>query len=65
MVLQTIGGACGMGLGVIANEGDYGIECVSGLLATSECLCVSWVLPTRVSGCPILTEFGNVHWCLL
>ena len=29
-----------MGLGIIADEWDYGIECVGGLLETSEHLCV-------------------------
>ena len=43
MASQTIGGAHGMGLGVIANEWDYGIECVSGVSATSEHLCVMGV----------------------
>ena len=43
MASQTMGGARGMGLGVIADEWGYGIECVGGLLATSERLCVMGV----------------------
>ena len=43
MALQTMGGAHGMGLGVIADEWGYGIECVGGLSATSEHLCVTGV----------------------
>ena len=43
MASQTMGGAHGMGLGVVADEWGYGIECVGGLLATSECLCVMGV----------------------
>ena len=43
MASQTMGGAHGMGLGVIVDEWGYSIECVSGLLATSERLCVMGV----------------------
>ena len=43
MASQTMGGACGMGLGVIADEWGYGIECVGGLSVTSERLCVMGV----------------------
>ena len=43
MASQTMGGARGMGLGIIADEWGYGIECVGGLLATSERLCVTGV----------------------
>ena len=43
MASQTMGGAHGMGLGVIADEWRYSIECVGGLSATSECLCVMGV----------------------
>ena len=43
MASQTMGGARGMGLGVVANEWGYGIECVGGLSATSERLCVTGV----------------------
>ena len=43
MASQTMGGARGMGLGVIADEWGYGIECVGGLSATSERLCVMGV----------------------
>ena len=43
MASQTMGGARGMGLGVIADEWRYSIECVGGLLATSERLCVMGV----------------------
>ena len=43
MALQTMGGARGMGLGVIADEWGYGIECVGGLSAASERLCVMGV----------------------
>ena len=43
MALQTMGGARGMGLGVVADEWGYGIECVGGLSATSERLCVMGV----------------------
>ena len=43
MALQTMGGAHGMGLGIVADEWGYGIECVGGLSATSERLCVMGV----------------------
>ena len=43
MASQTMGGARGMGLGVIVDEWGYGIECVGGLSATSERLCVTGV----------------------
>ena len=43
MASQTMGGARGMGLGVIADEWGYSIECVGGLSVTSECLCVTGV----------------------
>ena len=43
MAPQTMGGARGMGLGVVADEWGYGIECVGGLSATSEHLCVTGV----------------------
>ena len=43
MASQTMGGARGMGLGVIADEWGYGIKCVGGLSATSEHLCVTGV----------------------
>ena len=41
MALQTMGGTRGTGLGVIADEWGYSIECVGGLSATSERLCVT------------------------
>ena len=43
MASQTMGGARGMGLGVIADEWGYSIKCVSGLSVTSERLCVMGV----------------------
>ena len=43
MALQTMGGARGMGLGIVADEWGYGIECVGGLSATSKRLCVMGV----------------------
>ena len=43
MASQTMGGACGMGLGIIANEWGYGIERIGGPSATSEHLCVTGV----------------------
>ena len=43
MASQTMGGARGMGLGIIADEWGYSIECVGGLSATSERLCVTGV----------------------
>ena len=43
MASQTMGGAHAMGLGVIADEWGYGIECVGCLSVTSECLCVTGV----------------------
>ena len=48
MASQTMGGARGMGLGVIADEWGYSIECVSGLSATSERLCVMGVADDSV-----------------
>ena len=43
MASQTMGGTRGMGLGIIADEWGYSIECVGGPSATSERLCVMGV----------------------
>ena len=43
MASQTMGGAHGMGLSIIADEWGYSIECVGSLSVTSERLCVTGI----------------------